>query len=140
MSDDIVQETFVRLLSAGAPGGVVNRMAWMKQVALNLIRDHFRKAARHPTQMLTEHIVADACPPDEAAIGRESVELFSQALDRLSPLRRTIFIRRKLHGESSRAVADSLSMTENAVDQHVARAMLFLQSEITKKTTRDRRA
>ena len=137
MSDDILQETFVRLLSNGAPGRVANKMAWMKQVALNLIRDHFRKAARHPTQGLTEHLVGDGCPPDEAAIRRENVEMFSQALESLSPLRRAIFIRRKLHGESSRAVAQSLSLTENAVEQHVARAMIILYAEIAKATNRD---
>ncbi|ACJ01461.1 RNA polymerase sigma factor [Rhodospirillum centenum] len=140
MSDDIVQETFVRFLSIGAPGGVGNRMAWMKQVALNLIRDHFRRVARQPTEMLGDEIADPDCPPDEAAIRQERVAMFAQALDRLPPLRRTIFIRRKLHGESSRAVAESLCLTESAVDQHVARAMLTLQSEIMKKTSRGKRA
>lgn len=140
MSDDILQETFVRLLSPGAPARVANKMAWMKQVALNLIRDHFRKEARHPTQMLTDQLVGDDCLPDEAAIMRQNVALFSQALERLPPLRRTIFIRRKLHGESTRAVAEALSITENAVDQHVARAMIALYTEMSKGDSRGKRA
>jgi len=63
---------------------------------------------------------------------RQKVEVFGKALDAMPPLRRDVFIRRRLHGHSTRQIAAELDMNEAAVEKHVVRAMEQLHREMAK--------
>lgn len=49
----------------------------------------------------------------------------------MSPLRRDVFIRRRLHGESRQLIAKNLGVSEEAVKKHISRAMDMLKNAIS---------
>ena len=135
-ADDLVQETFARLLTYERARTVADRAALGYRIALNLVRDHFRSSKRRPTQVLDEEIPCQAPAPEQILMHRQKVEVFGKVLDAMPPLRRDVFIRRRLHGQSTREIAHALAMNEAAVEKHVVRALEQLHREMTKAERR----
>lgn len=132
LSEDILQEAFIRFLKVRGTTNIADSGAWLRTVALNLVRDHFRSSRERGREYLTDRIEDQARLPDEAAIFQERVQFFRIALDQLPPIGREVIIRRKLEGESAREVARALNLSEAAVDQHVARALMALNRMVGK--------
>ncbi|MCY1647129.1 RNA polymerase sigma factor [Caulobacter sp. SL161] len=135
-AEDLVQETFERLLAYGQAKTIVDRAALGYGIALNLVRDHFRLAQRRAVQVLDDDIPCPDPAPEQILMHRQKVEVFSQALDAMPPLRRDVFIRRRLHGHSSRQISEELSLSEAAVEKHVARALEQLRREVARAERR----
>lgn len=129
-AEDLVQETFERLLAYEQARTIVDRAALGYRIALNLVRDHFRRASRRPALALDDDIPCQAPAPEQILMHRQKVEVFGKALDAMPPLRRDVFIRRRLHGHSTRQIADDLRLSEASVEKHVARALEQLHREI----------
>ncbi len=126
-SEDIVQDSFLRLAqyrqgSIGNVGGLLHR------IASNLIIDRVRFRKRKGEEALPEggDIPGDDPSQETVLIDRERMEQVSAILERMPPMRREVFIMRRLHGMSSKEVAAALSISPAAVDTHVARAVLLL--------------
>lgn len=135
-ADDLVQETFARLLTYERARTVVDRAALGYSIALNLVRDHFRSRRRRPVEALNDDIPCEAPAPEQILMHRQKVEVFGKALDAMPPLRRDVFIRRRLHGQTCRQIAADLGMKEAAVEKHVGRALAQLQRELAKAERR----
>lgn len=134
LSEDIVQEAYLRLLSfESKPGGVVNDPpAFLRRISLNLVRDHFRRAKTAPHVELS---VTIACPKPAVDVQLERkqlVDLVFYILKAMPKLRRDVFIRRRVNGESAGEVAEALGLSPSAVSNHVARAVLDLDAAIEK--------
>lgn len=127
VAEDVVQESFLRVLRYPR-GGIANVGAMVRAIAANLIRDHARARRRHGEEPLPEafDIASDAPSAETTLIDRQRAALVARVIDEMPPLRRDVFLRRRLHGQSARAVATELAITPAAVDAHVARAILAL--------------
>ncbi len=135
-ADDLVQETFARLLAYERARTVVDRAALGYRIALNLVRDHFRSRKRRPVEILNDDIPCQAPAPEQILMHRQKVEVFGKVLDAMPPLRRDVFIRRRLHGQTCRQIAAELDMKEAAVEKHVVRALEQLHREVAKAERR----
>ncbi len=135
-ADDLVQETLLRLLTYERARTVVDRAALGYRIALNLVRDHFRHHSRRPAEALDDDIPCESPAAEQILMHRQKVEVFGKALDAMPPLRRDVFIRRRLHGQSTRQIAAELSMKEAAVEKHVVRALEQLHREMDKAERR----
>lgn len=135
-ADDLVQETLLRLMTYERTWTVVDRAALGYRIALNLVRDHFRHRRRRPVETLNDDIPCETPAPEQILMHRQKVEVFGKALDAMPPLRRDVFIRRRLHGHSVRQIAAELSMNEAAVEKHVVRALEQLHREMAKAERR----
>lgn len=135
-ADDLVQETFARLLTYEKARTVADRAALGYRIALNLVRDHFRSRKRRPVEALDDDIPCQAPAPEQILMHRQKVEVFGKVLDAMPPLRRDVFIRRRLHGQSTREIAAALAMNEAAVEKHVVRALEQLHREVAKAERR----
>ncbi|AJP70776.1 RNA polymerase sigma factor [Sphingomonas hengshuiensis] len=134
LSEDIVQEAYLRLLSfeAKADNVVTNIPALLKRISINLVRDHFRREGRASTVELSE---AMPCPNSAIDLQLERKELVDQVfaiLKEMPKLRREVFIRRRVHGETAGEVGEALGLSPSAVSNHVARAVLDLDAAIEK--------
>lgn len=121
-AEDLVQETFERLLAYGQAKTIVDRAALGYGIALNLVRDHFRLAQRRAFQALDDDIPCPDPAPEQILMHRQKVEVFSQVLDAMPPLRRDVFIRRRLHGHSSRQISKDRSEPERGGGREACRA------------------
>jgi RNA polymerase sigma factor (sigma-70 family) len=135
-ADDLVQETLLRLMTYERAWTVVDRAALGYRIALNLVRDHFRHRNRRAVETLNDDIPCEAPAPEQILMHRQKVEVFGRALDAMPPLRRDVFIRRRLHGRSVREIAAELNMNEAAVEKHVVRALEQLHREMAKAERR----
>jgi RNA polymerase sigma factor (sigma-70 family) len=126
VSEDIVQDTFVRFLGRqGSPAADVG--ALMRRIALNLVRDHFRADARRAYEPVDDTHPAESGSPEDLLMFRQRAERFGRILDAMPSLQRDVFIHRRLHGLSSKETAERLGLTPAAVDAHVARALVTLE-------------
>jgi RNA polymerase sigma factor (sigma-70 family) len=127
-SEDVVQETYVRLYSYSSRSSVDDVKAFCFAVARNLISDRFRAGAR----LAAEPIPTDfACPEpraDEVVAYRRAMDLLVTCVSAMPPLRREIFLRKRLDGDSTAAIASDLEMSLAAVEKHVVRALRDLRS------------
>ncbi len=131
-SEDIVQDSFLRLASypkeaVGNVGGMLNR------IARNLIIDRARFHKRKAEEALPDGMDFPVEEPtqEDALIDRERMEQVSHILDEMPPMRREVFIMRRLHGMSSKDVGAAMSISPAAVDAHVARAVLALHRGVS---------
>lgn len=131
-SEDIVQESFVRLAQYRTDS-IRNIRGMLRRIASNLIIDSSRSRARRAEEDLSQGIeaVTDEPSQEQALLLRERMQQVSDVLAQMPPLRRQVFIMRRLHGMSAKDVAAALSISPAAVDQHVARALLALHNGLS---------
>jgi RNA polymerase sigma factor (sigma-70 family) len=132
ISEDLVQETLARLLAYERGQTVLDTRALGFSIATNLVRDHFRERGRGDVQPLTEELVCGSPAQEQVSIHRQRIDAFSRALAAMPPLRREVFIRRRLRGESYSEIGATLGLTNAAVEKHVIRALEWLHQEISK--------
>ncbi len=132
--EDIVQETYVRMYDYRRTRPVADATAFCFAVARNLVRDHFRSIRTQPTT--SELIESLACPlplAEEMLDYRQRVGILMRALKVMPPLRREIFLRRRLDGVSGPVVAEDLGMSVAAVDKHCTRALADLRRALERR-------
>jgi RNA polymerase sigma-70 factor (ECF subfamily) len=133
-SEDIVQETFLRLYDYSRTRTVADVGAFCFAVARNLIRDHVRRRRAAPlTEEPTEAIACPAPRADEILGHRERVDVLRQALRAMPPLRREVFLRRRLDEQDAATVAEALGIGRSAVEKHVTRAVADLRRALEKR-------
>jgi RNA polymerase sigma-70 factor (ECF subfamily) len=136
-TDDLVQESLIqtfRRMEAFEPRRVGALQAYLRQAVLNRIRDELRRKARRPEVAELEGLEADAAgSPLEQAIGREAVERYERALERLKPQEREAIIGRVELGYSYEELAVSMGKaTADAARKAAERALLRLAQEMSR--------
>lgn len=134
LSEDIVQEAYLRLLTFEAKPGsnVTNAPALLRRISLNLVRDYFRRARHMPFVELSDKLPCLQPTIEEQIARRQLIDLVAGILKSMPPLRREVFVRRRVRGESAGEVAEALGLSPSAVSNHVTRAILDLDSAIEK--------
>lgn len=132
ISEDLVQETLARLLAYARGKTVLDAQALGFHIATNLVRDHFRALNRSDVQPLTEDLVCNQPAQEQVSIDRQRIDAFGRALAAMPPLRREVFVRRRLRGQSYSEIGSELGMSHAAVEKHVIRALEWLHQEMSK--------
>jgi RNA polymerase sigma factor (sigma-70 family) len=133
-SEDIVQETYLRLYDYRRTRTIGDVGAFCFAIARNLLNDHLRRQARRP--MAVELAETIPCPQpriDEALAYRERVEVLIAALRAMPALRREVFTRRRLDGISTAQIATDLDMSVAAVEKHCSRALADLRHALQRR-------
>jgi RNA polymerase sigma-70 factor (ECF subfamily) len=132
---DATQEVFLKAFrKAGSfrPEGQV--FTWLYRIAVNHCLNRLRRRRIVGFLSFGEMGTAEADepafdPPDEGAdpearaAGRQRWRRVQAEVARLPPGQRAVFVLAKLEGLSSREVAESLGITESAVESRLVRAM-----------------
>jgi RNA polymerase sigma factor (sigma-70 family) len=133
-SEDLVQETFLRLYDYRRTRSVADVGAFCFTVARNLVRDHLRR--RSTGAVATEMPEDLVCPlprADEILAYRERVEVLRQALRAMPALRREVFLRRRLDEQEVGAISDALGIGRAAIEKHVSRAVTDLRRALDRR-------
>ena len=135
--DDLVQDTYLRLLRAGPDSDSVrNPRGFLFRIASNLIADMFRKRR---TRKEDAGLVGPLAPvlsdegagsPERRLIGRGRLERLERALASLSPKARACVHLVRFEGLTPRQAAAQLGMTEKAVTRQLERALAALAREV----------
>jgi len=130
--DDVVQETYLRLVDHQTTSRVENVKALCFAIARNLLIDLQRHRRRVRNVELDEALVCPQPTADVVVAYRRAVAILARALERMPPLRREIFFRRRLDGDPIETIAAALEMSRAAVEKHVVRALADLRGALAR--------
>jgi len=133
--DDIVQETYYRLLQARAAGGVSAIKAFLFATARNLTIDRLRRRQVMRSESLADYnelSVLDGTDSIPEVVARnQELEMLTAAIQSLPDRCREIFTLRKVYGLSQKEIAKQLGLSENTVTAQISigakKCMAFLQ-------------
>jgi RNA polymerase sigma-70 factor, ECF subfamily len=134
-TDDLVQDTLVRSvanLPRFQPKGDGALQAYLRTAIMNRIRDEVRRRGRQPDPSTLDPSFRDAGQsPLELAIGRELLNRYDRALDRLTVEEREAVIARIELGCSYQEIAEASDRpSADAARMAVSRALVRLAEEM----------
>lgn len=123
--EDIVQESFVRVLRVRETERVESPKALLYAVARNLARDAARRQGVIAFEPMTENaesfVSTGSHDVAESVIQNEEFELLRQAIQTLPERCRQVFTLRMAYGLSQREIAARLGITENTVERQMGK-------------------
>ena len=125
--DDLVQETFSRVLQAQATAPIASAKACLFTTARTLALDQVRRQKIIGIEALTEtaaDFVFDDVPGVSEIVGRrQELELLTQAIQSLPERCRQVLTLRKIYGLSQKEIAAQLGISEHTVEAQVGNGM-----------------
>jgi RNA polymerase sigma-70 factor (ECF subfamily) len=126
--DDLIQETYARLVRARRAGKVDEARPYLFATARNTACDVFRRSRIISITGLAEiecvPVVEERPATGEALARAQEVELLRDAIAALPPRCRQVFTLCKLYGRSHREVAQQLGISEHTVNAQIALGLL----------------
>ena len=134
-TQDLVQETVYKTfkqIERFEVRGEGALQGYLREALVNRIRSEIRRVSRRPVLGAVDtQLEAGGPSPLEAAIGREAVERYEQALNRLRPEDREAIVGRIELGLTNEELADALNKpSANAARMAVERALFRLAKEM----------
>ena len=126
--DDLVQETYLRAWRRfGRFRGESSPTTWITRIALNVSRNW--KWSRRPTVPLSD--VADSASGSKPGASEAAIkDAYDQALARLSPEQRSVFVLHETEGLSYQEIADALGCPVGTVMSRLHRARVRLLEDL----------
>ena len=129
--DDLVQETYARLLQAREQAPLRSAKAYLFTTARNIAFDYFRRRKIIAIDGIAElellPVFEDRPGVAEAVCHDQELQLLAEAIQALPERCRRVLTLRKLHGLSHREIAQQLGIAENTVNAQVAIGVLRLR-------------
>lgn len=129
--DDLVQETYARLLQAREQAALRSPKAYLFTTARNAALDFFRRRKIIAIDGIAElellPVFEDRPSVAEAFCHDQELQLLAEAIQALPERCRRVLTLRKLHGLSHREIAQQLGIAENTVNAQVAIGVLRLR-------------
>ena len=130
MSEDVVQEAFVKLFTNRKPfNGEDHEKAWLIRVAANLCKNRLTSAASNTVAFDTD--VADAAPPF-AQESEQKIDI-EKELNKLSGEQRTCIYLFYYERYKIKEISETLNINENTVKSILSRARQTLKDNIEKE-------
>jgi RNA polymerase sigma-70 factor (ECF subfamily) len=136
-TQDLIQEVLFRAVQrveTFEPQHEGAFQAYIRQMLFNRIRDEARKGRRRPGEEPLDEECATTDPsPLELTIGREAIDRYEAALERLSPRDRELIVAKIELGFTSSEIAEALGRpSAAAAHMAVARALVRLAEEMSR--------
>jgi len=135
--DDLVQESYARLLSAKRKGPVASVKAYLFAIARNAAISMFRRPRVFSEQSIDDHSVESVAEEGHNVVKfvstKQEVEILLEAVDSLPQRCREIFVLTKLQGHTHQEAADQLGLSVQTIHVQVVRGLkkctLFLRGK-----------
>ena len=133
-AQDIVQETYIKIISIQNEQEVINQRALLYKIAKNIIIDKARKNKDIKEIPYEENeYISKTKEPDELAIEQNQQKILMQELKKLPPKRKEAFVLHILEDYSKDEVAKMMNISVQAVEKHISRATIELKEKLRKK-------
>jgi RNA polymerase sigma factor (sigma-70 family) len=123
--DDLVQESYIRILVARKAGEIRSSKNFLFTIARNAIRDLIRRRAVAVAIPFTENapiaVLDDSPGVADLVSRRQELELLADAIRALPERCREVFLLRKIQAIPQKEIARRLGISENTVETLVAR-------------------
>lgn len=126
LARDLANETFTRLLrmAPGNIGRIEQPEAFLRRVSTNLLRDWGRASAAQQRSHLTLEIASDQ-QLDQVAVleSRDTLRRVEQAVRKLKPKTREIFLAHRVHGFTYAEIAERTGLGIKGVEKQMSKAI-----------------
>ncbi len=127
-AQDVTQQVFLQVFhKVDQFVGRSKFETWLYRLAMNEALQHLRKERRRNHQPLTHEPMSEHKREDEQSDDRDVLE---QALARLEPELRSLFVLREVERLSYRAIAETMGIPEGTVGSRLNRARRELQQHL----------
>ena len=125
--DDLIQETYARLLRAKVAGKLREVRPYLfvtaRNAAIDLTRHHEVAATDSIGNIEQLSVVEDRPNAAEAVAHDQEIEILNEAIAALPPRCREILVLRRFHGLAHEAIAQKLKISANTVDAQLCLAV-----------------
>jgi len=122
--DDIIQESYARVLAARTKREVRSPKAFFFATARNLAYDHFRKLSVTESNYLGEFdelsVLDEKADITETVARNQEIEFMTQAIQSLPDRCRQVLTLRNVYGLSHKEIAEQLGISARTVEAQVA--------------------
>jgi RNA polymerase sigma factor (sigma-70 family) len=135
IANDLLHDTYLRLVNYRSPKPVENPRAFVYRIADNIATDHLRK-----NKMVTVELpepgtggdeIIDRTPlPEQAVLAQQQLELCEQVLKELSPSALKIFLLSRYEGYTQPQIAKELNVSLSWVEKSLFKTMKLLRNAI----------
>lgn len=137
--DDTLQEAYARLCAVD-PERIVDARAYFFVTARHVVGEALRRSRVVPIETMADidslNIVSGELDPERRLSGRQDVERFRKALEKLPPKCRQAFELRKFEELSQRQIAERMGVAESTVEKHLAKALRSIMAEMANEERR----
>lgn len=133
-AEDIVQESWLRMVQVEHRGPVQNLGAYLRRIASNLIKDAHRHRALRievslPAEMV-EAVPSQQSGPEALLITRQELARMDKMLAKLPMRSRQVFYLARIEGLTFAEIGRQLGLSRQTVHGHMGRALMALQAAI----------
>lgn len=122
---DIYQESILRVMEQARASVIRNPVAYAIRIARNLIINQPKRYTVDEAYLDT--LICPARSPEESLSYDQRVNALKVFLATMPVMRREVFLRRRMRGESRAQISAALNLSEDAVKKHITRALSDLQ-------------
>ena len=134
--EDVVQESYLKALSAEKKHEINSPKAFLFRIARNEALKELQKKSRRITDYLDELDIPEAATSDtyieDSSIAKERFGLFCQSALEMTPRCRKAFLMCKVYGFSYKEIASHLGISVSGVEKHVARGLEICNAYVDK--------
>jgi RNA polymerase sigma factor (sigma-70 family) len=127
---DVIQEAYTILAELESVAAIRHPRAYLFQVARSVIMRHVRRARIVPIHTVDDlerlELPDGAASPEQYAIDRDELRQLARAIAAMPPKTREAFVLRRVDGLPQREIATRMRISENTVETHISRGILFL--------------
>jgi RNA polymerase sigma-70 factor (ECF subfamily) len=128
--DDIIQETYTRLIAAESVLHVLDAKSYAFQVAGSVVIDHLRRMKVVSISSVPDldylEVVSDDPSPERQAIDRDELHRLANTIAGMPAKVREVFTLRRIYGLSQREVALKMGISESTVEKHMSRGFFIM--------------
>lgn len=126
-AQDMTQETMIRYLRASPAASVSTPQAYLRRIAVNLLRDRFAhgstRLAAQSAPLIEGLDTQDDFDQHQITVGREELNAWEAILEELNPTTLEIFLLSRVDDLSYQEIAGRLGMTLRSVKRHMQKAI-----------------
>lgn len=126
-ADELAQETFLRFLRSGTATILRTPQAYLRRIAINLLRDHADLSSSRVNTLKSPLSEAAELPtpfdPLRVLEARTDVAAIANILEMLDPLDREMFLLNRVEGYSFREIGRTKGLSEWAVKRRVFKTL-----------------
>lgn len=128
--DDIVQETYAKLVALDTVAHVRNPRTYAFQIAHSVLMTQARRSKVVSFELVGDieqlAAIADAPSPEHQIADRDELRRLGEAIASLPGRLGEVFILRRVEGLSQRDAASKLGLSESTIEKHMSRGLLLL--------------
>lgn len=145
--DELLQETYTNLLAAGSTPNreeIRSIRAFALTVARNVALSWLRHRQVVPIELVADleslELLDERGQVEEIVNTHQELALLAAAVARLPTRCRQVFTLRKVYGLSQKEIAAELDISENTVEQHLAKGMRLCSAALADSPMAERRS